>query len=190
MRKVLASILVTVFLAIGSAAYALPTVINFDGLGSLEAITNQYAADGINFENAVALTSWNYSFAPMRYTGNVVAYSGSSSSSTFLFDQDVTYFTLLVTASNYSLSLNMYDGANSLIRTYSSYISQGIWHSMTPDLTGVNVRKIVLSGNADQFGYDEITYNLGNSVVPEPATLLLLGSGLLGLVGIRKRRSS
>jgi len=36
---------------------------------------------------------------------------------------------------------------------------------------------------------DDLTYQRGASVVPEPATMTLLGSGLLGLIGFRRKRS-
>lgn len=58
---------------------------------------------------------------------------------------------------------------------------------------GGTAQSVIFSGAANYIGFDNIT--LGSStpapgVVPEPATLTLFGSGLLGLVSMYRRRKS
>jgi hypothetical protein len=63
-------------------------------------------------------------------------------------------------------------------------VSDGYWVMLGPLDLGMHEIHILASGN---YGlYQDVTYEL--NVVPLPSTLLLLGSGLLGLLGIRRSR--
>ena len=58
------------------------------------------------------------------------------------------------------------------------------------DLTGPNIAKIVISdqgvGDANDFAINAVS--LGTSTVPEPGSIMLLGTGLLGVAGALRRR--
>lgn len=58
------------------------------------------------------------------------------------------------------------------------------------DVTGANITKIVLS-SVDQFGNNDFAINdvsLTSSTVPEPGSMALLSSGLLGMAGVLRRK--
>ena len=79
-------------------------MVGFDDLSGNVQVTDQYASLGILFENTWEMDAWNTSYAPVKHTGDHIAYSNGFNYSNFIFPGGVTSFSLLVTASNSTLT--------------------------------------------------------------------------------------
>ncbi len=90
------------------------------------------------------------------------------------------------------------DGGGSTLFSATNFLLPG---SSTPsslffDFGGISANTLILyidttglGGNSDNVGLDNIQFGQSVSAVPVPAAAWLFGSGLIGLVGIARRRS-
>jgi hypothetical protein len=56
-----------------------------------------------------------------------------------------------------------------------------------PLVAGDFLRDFVMGDNSDGLGWAKLDVTVNGVTVPEPATMLLLGLGLLGIAGVRRK---
>ena len=54
--------------------------------------------------------------------------------------------------------------------------------------TSVTINNLPTANGTDAWGIDDVSYNAGSTSTPEPSTLVLLGSGVLGMAGLIRRK--
>lgn len=83
--------------------------------------------------------------------------------------------------------IRIYDDANTLIGTFNDQLSGTFSFWGVSASAGERIGRIELDGN--WFAIQDISFSALNNQVPEPASTLLLGIGLLGLGAIRRRKA-
>ncbi len=125
---------------------------------------------------------WCMSDAGRIDTFDITSWSYQGESNYYLkFDQNDNYLgteTLLDISTRIDDCANAGDpGETSIVPCYQ--------HSFTGDFSGQNVHKVIFGGAIDVTWIDSITY----STVPIPSAVWLFGSGLIGLIGLARRKA-
>lgn len=173
-----------------SASYT----IDFEGLDEYTAVTDQYSDLGITFNGATVLTAETslneIDYPPYSGTNVVIDETGPITISFDTVVQSVhAYFTYAV-----ALTLSFYDSSDALIDTiYSSGESNLEYDGGTPNellglTTDSGIASLTISGAED--GYSFVMDDLRVNPVPVPGAVWLLGSGLVGLIGIVRGKNS
>jgi len=174
--------------------------IDFDTLADLEVVTNQYP--DVLFSNATVLTagiSLNEFEFPPKSDSNVVFDDGSPMTLSFL--TSVLGVSGFFTYSS-PLTLSAFDPSANLLASISSAFSNntalsGEGGSSPNEPLGFSglglIGSLTITGDAGGFSFvaDDITLTPATTPVPEPSTVVLLGTGLIAFIGRRflQRRS-
>lgn len=202
MKRLLGLVMAT-GLVFGTAMMAEATVVTFDDLSGITPIANGY--NGLNWNNIYSLDTSTYQasgyvngvVSPVNVAFNGFGSPGTISSAT-AFDFNGAYFTA---AWNTGLNINL-EGYNGATLLYSQTIVVDPWAPTYFTFNYMGITSLYLNsyggvdagfgGGVTHFAMDNFTFNqqANPTPTPEPSTMLLLGSGVLGLVAARRYMKS
>ncbi|HTS70394.1 MAG TPA: PEP-CTERM sorting domain-containing protein [Terriglobia bacterium] len=145
---------------------------NFSGAPSMPTIAFFLSGAGDVMDVPAGFdTGFSFYYSAINDSGTVDVYSGLDGTGSLLA----------------SIYLPVTPSGGSPECTYGAFCP---WFPIGVSFAGT-AESAVFTGTANQIGFDNITLGASTPVgAPEPTTLALLGSGLLGLLGMNRRRKS
>jgi hypothetical protein len=176
---------VALLLATVSAKAGSKTVVTFDDLTGSGLVANGYG--GINWNS-----NWTYygdvqpPYTPESAPNRIFDNADGGNSFNFVKPQvfDGAYF------SGYSfatVTFELFNGAT-LVATSGTLAPSSTPTFLASGYSGLVTSVDVLSPRGDFFVMDNVTYGVSTSATPEPSTFLLFGTGLLGSLGMLRRK--
>lgn len=148
------------------------------------------AQDGVDFveldstHNSSMLTSFNTVLGQTYQL--TFYYSGRPASTAY----NGSFVGGLVPSSSDGLSVNV-AGSTVNLTSPTNTSTENLWTLYTATFTGTGKSmSLMFSATGDNDSYGASLDDVSVTAVPEPATLAMLGAGLLSLFGLRRRRSS
>lgn len=186
-NKLLKVCLVAMALFMGQQCFGMVTI-DFEGMPDMVLVTNQYAPQGVNFQEGIILTAFS--------SLNEVDFPPHSGSQVLGDDQGpiVADFITPVSYSGayftYSETLNLYayDSSDNLITTASSLAYDNYGENEFISLSSVTpISRLVIAGNSLGGSFIMDDFQFEPTVIPAPGALLL-GSIGMAMVGYARRR--
>ena len=133
--------------------------------------------------------------ANVQWSSNALTDAGSTIASNFVgplsidfTDPSIFNFSLIFTSASEQETLELYDNTSTLFASVLSPNASGFF-GLTSDVAidYVIIRNGIFptTGGNDRFFIDNLS---ANAVVPVPAAVWLFGSGILGLIGVARRK--
>ncbi|HAO92971.1 MAG: hypothetical protein A2X99_07060 [Deltaproteobacteria bacterium GWB2_55_19] len=198
------SLFLATLLSAGLPAYVGAVTVDFEGGASGTAVGSDYSGSGVVFTNAYYTTdygsqngssTWATGEKSGLYNGvGNVAMSGYFTGTTDYITAQIIYADYANTTSY----LDVYDSSSNLLAS-TSFSNASTPYSLTINTAGIASFVFSWTGGGspngsggymdDVIGIDNLAFNtVSSSSVPEPSTLLLLGSGLAGFAVVRMKR--